>query len=99
MKIKKIQLGEIIVPLRTPFKTSLRTVDTVHDIVVKITTDTGHVGYGEAPPTAVITGETRASIRSAIEELIAPKLIGRDILAMEDNQELLHSALIGNTSA
>lgn len=99
MKIKKIELGEIKVPLRTPFKTSLRTVDAVHDIVVKVTTDTGQVGYGEAPPTAVITGESRASIRAAIEELIAPKLIGQDILAMEDNQELLHGALIGNTSA
>lgn len=99
MIIQKIELGELIVPLRTPFKTSLRTVGAVHDVVVRITTSTGHVGYGEAPPTAVITGETRSSIRGAIEEYIAPKLLGRDILAMEENQALLHGALLGNTSA
>lgn len=99
MKIARIELGEIIVPLRTPFKTALRTVESVHDVVVKIISDDGRIGYGEAPPTAVITGETRASIRAAIEEYIAPKLIGQPIAAMEDNQSLLHSAILGNTSA
>ncbi len=99
MRIKKIELGEIKVPLRTPFKTALRTVDSVHDLVVRISTESGAVAYGEAPPTAVITGETRASIRSAIEDYIAPKLIGADVLAMEDNQELLQGAILGNTSA
>lgn len=99
MVIQSIELEELIVPLRTPFKTSLRTVDAVHDILVKMTTDDGHVGYGEAPPTAVITGETRMSIRGAIQELIAPKLLGRPILDMEENQALLHGALLGNTSA
>jgi hypothetical protein len=44
------------VPLKTPFKTALRTVEAVEDIVVMINTDTGHVGYDEAPATAVITG-------------------------------------------
>lgn len=99
MSIKSIQLSELVVPLRTPFKTSLRTVDSVHDILVEITTEDGIVGYGEAPPTAVITGETRASITGAIEELITPKLIGKSVLSMEENQSLLHGALLGNTSA
>ncbi len=99
MQIERIELGELKVPLHTPFKTSLRTVDAVHDVVVRIHTKSGHIGYGEAPPTAVITGETRASIRAAVEEYIAPKLMGRDARAMEDNQEILHAAILGNTSA
>ena len=99
MKILSVELGEIRVPLRTPFKTSLRTVDAVHDVVVMIKTDNGLIGYGEAPPTAVITGETRPSIREAIEGYIGPKLIGQSIFDMENNQILLHSAILGNTSA
>ena len=52
MKITDIELGMLRVPLKTPFKTALRTVDTVEDIVVIVKTDTGHVGYCEAPATA-----------------------------------------------
>src|SRR3546814_9346267 len=62
------------VTVKTPFKTALRTVETVEDIVVSIHTDTGHVGYGEAPATAVITGDTHSSIVSAINKFIAPRL-------------------------
>src|SRR3546814_8458199 len=61
MKITDIRFGMLRVPLKTPFKTALRTVETVEDIVVSIHTDTGHVGYGEAPATAVITGDTHGS--------------------------------------
>ena len=59
MKIAKIELGEIRIPLVTPFKTALRTVDSVNDIVVRITADDGREGFGEAPATAVITGDTK----------------------------------------
>ena len=62
MKITDIQFGMLRVPLKTPFKTALRTVNQVEDIVVMVHTDTGHVGYGEAPATAVITGDTHGSI-------------------------------------
>src|SRR3546814_10548895 len=75
MKITDIRFGMLRVPLKTPFKTALRTVETVEDIVVSIHTDTGHVGYGEAPATAVITGDTHGSIVSAINKFIAPRLI------------------------
>ena len=52
MKITNIRLGMLRVPLKTPFKTALRTVETVEDIVVVMETDDGRVGYGEAPATA-----------------------------------------------
>ena len=66
MKITEIEVGEIFVPLAKPFKTALRTVENVEDIVVRITTDTGAAGYGEAPPTAVITGPPCLAWRSKI---------------------------------
>ena len=68
MKITDIQFGMLRVPLKTPFKTALRTVEAVEDIVVMINTDTGHTGYGEAPATAVITGDTHGSIVEAIRQ-------------------------------
>ena len=55
MKITEIRLGKISVPLRVPFKTALRSVDSVEDVIVEVHTDTGAIGYGEAQPTGAIT--------------------------------------------
>lgn len=99
MKIEKIELGEVRIPLVTPFKTALRTVETVNDVVVRITADDGQQGFGEAPPTAVITGDTKGSIRCAIEEFIAPTLIGREVEDLDGVMEALHSCVLKNTSA
>ena len=79
MKITAIRTGEISIPLARPFKTALRTVEPVEDIVVCITAENGMVGYGEAPPTAVITGDTKGSILSAINQFIAPAILGADL--------------------
>ena len=70
MKITDITFGMLRVPLKTPFKTALRTVNEVEDIVVMLHTDSGQVGYGEAPATAVITGDTHGSILEAVRKFI-----------------------------
>lgn len=99
MKITDIRFGMLRVPLKTPFKTALRTVDTVEDIVVSIHTDSGHVGHGEAPATAVITGDTHGSIVEAIRRFIAPRLVGEDIANLNRITRLVQGALERNTSA
>lgn len=99
MKIAKIETAEISIPLVTPFKTALRTVESVNDIVVRITADDGQVGFGEAPPTAVITGDTKGSICCAIEEFIAPNFVGMDIENIDGIMKKLHGCILKNTSA
>lgn len=99
MKITNIELGMLRVPLKTPFKTALRTVDTVEDIVVLVRTDSGHTGHGEAPPTAVITGDTHGSIVEAIERHIKPRLIGQDISNLNHICGLIQNSMERNTSA
>ena len=99
MKIAKIETGSIQIPLVTPFKTSLRTATHVDDILVRVTADTGETGFGEAPPTAVITGDTKGSIRAAIEEFIAPSLVGYDIEDLDGIMARLSSCIQKNTSA
>ncbi|WP_313147890.1 dipeptide epimerase [Stenotrophomonas sp.] len=99
MKITAIELGMLRVPLKTPFKTALRTVETVEDVVVLIRTDTGNTGYGEAPATAVITGDTHGSIIEAIRHFIAPRLIGQDVANLNHLCTLVQTAMERNTSA
>ncbi len=99
MKITDITFGMLRVPLKTPFKTALRTVNAVEDIVVMLHTDCGHVGYGEAPATAVITGDTHGSILEAIRKFIAPRVIGEDIANLNRITQLIQSSLEKNSSA
>jgi L-alanine-DL-glutamate epimerase-like enolase superfamily enzyme len=99
MKITDIRFGMLRAPLKTPFKTALRTVDAVEDIVVMINTDSGHVGYGEAPATAVIAGDTHGSIVEAICDYISPRLVGADIADFNRITSLIHSVMEKNTSA
>ena len=99
MKISRIQLAMLRVPLKTPFKTALRTVEAVEDVVVIITTDTGHVGYGEAPATAVITGDTHGSIIEAIRRVIGPRIIGQEVANLNRLTRLVQGAMENNFSA
>ena len=99
MKITDIRLGMISVPLRVPFKTALRTVNSVEDVVVEIHTDTGNIGYGEAPPTGVITGDTTGAIIGAITDHIKKTLVGRDVDDFEDLMIALQKCVLKNTSA
>lgn len=99
MYIKSIETFDVAIPLTKPFKTALRTVTTAYSVYVTIVTSDGLVGYGEAPPTHVITGESMDSIRYAINEVIAPQLIGLNILQSELVFQKLNTALVRNTSA
>ncbi len=65
---------------------------------MKIDTDTGHIGYGEAPPTGVITGDTTGAIIGAIEEHIRKRLIGLDLENFEEILLTLDNPIVHNTN-
>ncbi len=99
MRIQDVSVARHAIPLKKPFKTALRTVEVAHLIVVKVTCDNGIIGYGEAPPTVVITGDSLESIESAILHTIKPALVGQNLIAYEQVFQLLHRLLAGNSSA
>ena len=87
MKIVNIKTEIIKAPLKTPFKTSLRVVTHLEDLVVMLETDNGLIGYGEGASTAVITGEILPSMKGAIESIFKDILLNREI---EDFNTLLN---------
>ena len=99
MKITKVRLGRISVPLRTPFKTALRSVSSVEDVIVELHTDCGAIGYGEAPPTGAITGDTTGAIIGAIQDHIAKTILGRDVDEFEPLLQSVQKCIVGNSSA
>lgn len=99
MRITRVRLGRISVPLRVPFKTALRSVDSVEDVVVEVHTDAGAIGYGEAPPTGVITGDTTGAIVGAIQDHIGKAILDRDVDDLEDLLQRVQRSIVHNTSA
>lgn len=99
MRITKIHYGNLQIPLRTPFKTALRSVDMIDDVVICIETDTGHLGFGSAPPTVAITGESKESILATLRWHIEPLLLGREISDLQQLCTLVHNVCEANSSA
>jgi len=97
MKIINIQTELLKAPLKTPFKTALRTVTHLEDLVISIHTDNGLVGYGEGAATAVITGETLGSMQSAIEHM-KPLLLQREISDFNALLQTVENAMIHNST-
>lgn len=99
MKIQSIELKKIQIPLKTPFITALRHIEVAEDLIVTITTDDGLCGYGNAPATVVITGDSHESEAAAIQQVIAPKIIGMDLDDRAAILSRIQSSMVHNTSA
>lgn len=98
-KIVDIKTGIIKASLKKPFITALRRAIEVEDVIVKIITDEGLEGFGEAAPTPAITGETHGSIIEAIEKFIKPAIIGMNIEDFEEIIKKINNSILHNTSA
>lgn len=90
MKIKEIELFAIKLPLIEPFIISYATYDSILSIIVKMTTDDGYVGYGEAVPDEHITGETWQSTFEVLKNDLAPAVIGLDPREFEKLHDVMN---------
>ncbi|MGC5325866.1 dipeptide epimerase [Brevibacillus sp. SYSU BS000544] len=99
MIIENIEVNRQNIPLKKPFKTALRTVTHAESILVRVTTSSGLVGWGEAAATVVITGDSIDSIEAAILKTMKPQLLGKNLLAYEQVFQILHQSMVGSSSA
>jgi L-alanine-DL-glutamate epimerase-like enolase superfamily enzyme len=98
MKVKHIKPLVAALPLRRPMKTGGAELKTVENIFIRIETDDGFVGWGEASAAPRMTGETTASIVAAIDYL-TPALIGHDPRQFAANLARMDERMYGNASA
>lgn len=99
MKIVKLETMRVSVPLQKPFRTSIRYVKTLKTIYLKVTCNNGIIGWGEAVPIPVITGESLKSIETVIHEIYKPLFIGENIWNYEKIFQQLNGIVVGNYSA
>ncbi len=82
MKVKEIEIFHYDLPLIEPFTISIGTMYAANDVLVRIHTDSGIVGLGEACPFTPITGDTQETSIAAARD-IRTLVLGKDPLAIE----------------
>ena len=97
MKIISIDVYKLKVLFNQPLKVAIGSSDGADNVVIKMTTDSGLVGWGEASPCAYITGDTQAT-NLAIAPALATLILGKDPLAIEARMKEINSFIIGEPS-
>ena len=95
MKIAKIDIFKLNVPLTEPFVIAIETITNAESVAISITTEEGLTGWGECNPYRTIAGETQATAYEAAQ-FLAKILRGQNALATHDCLHLMDKMLAGN---
>jgi L-alanine-DL-glutamate epimerase-like enolase superfamily enzyme len=97
MKISRIDIYQLDIELTRPTRVPLGILAAAHNVVVKISTDTGLHGWGEASPFAPITGDTQESNISSARQF--GRLIkDNDPLAINARMQAINASTVGEPS-
>ena len=83
MKISSIEIYKMLIPLKEPFIISLGPQLNADNIVIKINTDEGIVGFGECSPYMSINGESIDTC-FIVAQYLAKVLKNKNPLQIED---------------
>lgn len=98
MKITNIKAEKVYIELNEPFRVAFGEINYSENLLIKVSTDDGIDGYGEAAPLPFVTGETIDSVVSVIN-ILRSGLIGMNPLDIEKIHELMDECIYGNSSA
>jgi len=105
MKIRSIEASAFRLPNRRSFKWAGLNVELGGFVLVRVTTDDGLVGYGEATPLPDWGGigaaarRTLATVISIVNGIFAPALVGTDPTAVTSARRAMDRLVIGNSYA
>jgi L-alanine-DL-glutamate epimerase-like enolase superfamily enzyme len=106
MKIRSIEASAFRLPYRRSFKWAGLNGELGAFVLVRVTTDEGLVGYGEATPQpdwggdfGRRSGETQATVISVINRIFAPSLKGFDPTCVTAARRLMDRLVVGNSYA
>ncbi|GKV64018.1 MULTISPECIES: mandelate racemase/muconate lactonizing enzyme family protein [Sporosarcina] len=99
MIIKKIDIFAARLPLKEPFVISYVRLEDMPTIFVRVETDNGFDGWGEAVPDQNVTGETWESTYHVIEKELAPLLIGESPFSIDKIHQQFAKKILGTPSA
>jgi muconate cycloisomerase len=96
--IKSIEPLAVSLPMLKPVIMAGEEVRRADNVLVRVETDNGLVGWGEAASAPVMTGETLQSIVAAVQ-FLTPALQGRDATDITGALTAMHGRMYGNNGA
>ena len=98
MKITAIEPIAVSLPMKKPVQMAGETVTRADNVLVRIESDDGVVGWGEAASAPTMTGETVAGMMAAVE-LLTPGLLKRSADDFAGAAAAMDARLYGNSGA
>lgn len=98
MKITRVDALHVTIPMTSPFRKAGRVQHDCDNGLVRIETDTGLVGWGEAASAPLLTGDTGARIAASIQ-FLSELLLGQDPRSVAALHARLSGAMTNNESA
>jgi L-alanine-DL-glutamate epimerase-like enolase superfamily enzyme len=98
-RIADVEAIPIGVPLPRPLRMSFITVERRESILVRVRTEQGAEGIGDAMAVPYFTGETALGAQRLIPEVFAPALVGLNPLDLGVAVGRLEAAAVGNPAA
>ncbi|HHW15582.1 MAG TPA: dipeptide epimerase [Firmicutes bacterium] len=83
MQIVSAEVYPVRLPRRTAFQVAYATRTACRSALLRLETDDGRLGWGEAVPVAEVTGEARAEAYARLAGFAADHLVGADPFARE----------------
>lgn len=97
--IRRVDAIPVALPLKNPVTMSAEVVAAAQNLLVRMETADGTVGWGEASSAPTMTGDTLGGLVAAVRDHLAPMLIGKDARTWPALRAALHRALLGNGGA
>ena len=95
--ITEISIHKLSIPLIEPFITSLGRDDDAKNVVVRIKTETGLIGFGECSPYMPINGESQDTAY-VVGQYFGKALLGKNALDLASINQQMDAVIYGNDS-
>jgi L-alanine-DL-glutamate epimerase-like enolase superfamily enzyme len=99
MRIRAVTSRVEAFGLTRPYTIAFRRIDSVENVILRVETDSGLVGWGVASPEPRVTGETLETCRAAVAPGNLAWLDGRDVEDLESLERELSGRLSANPAA
>src|SRR6516164_1348870 len=97
--IRRVDAIPVALPLTKPMRMAGVTITHAQNILVRLESADGMVGWGEAASAPTMTGDTLGGLVCAVRDHLGPLLLGEDAWERSMLVRRLRTGLLGNTGA
>lgn len=99
LKIVSVEAIPVALPLKKPVVMAGERIERSRNLLVRVEAANGLVGWGEASSAPLMTGDVLPGMAAAVNDYLAPLVVGQDALRRAELGQRCAAALLGNTGA